>query len=92
MAVSRTKFRPPLKPAAKQRKVIHSRVKSSALGRAHKKVRMLCYFLPILGFLIIGYGIYLTLWKPETDIIIPQTVIVGGGIMTYLAIYYNKRR
>jgi len=92
MAVSRTKFRPPPKPAGKQRKVMYSRGKSSAVSRAHNKVRMLCYFLPVLGFLIIGYGIYLTLWEPETDIIIPQTVIVGGGILTYLAIYYNKRR
>ena len=92
MAVSRTKLRPPPKPAGKQRKVMYSRVKSSALSRAHNKVRKLCYFLPVLGFLIIGYGIYITLWEPETDIIIPQTVIVAGAIMTYLAIYYNKRR
>lgn len=92
MALSRTKLRPPLKPAGKKRKVKHSRVRSSALKRAHNKVRILCYFLPIFGFLIIGYGIYLTLWKPETDIIIPQTVIVGGAVLTYLAIFYNKRR
>jgi hypothetical protein len=92
MAVSSAKFRLPQKPAGKQRKVMHSRVKSSAVGRAYNKVRMLCYFLPVLGFLIIGYGICLTLWKPETDIIIPQTVIAGGAIISYLAIYYNKRR
>ena len=92
MAVSRTKFRPSSKAAGKKRKVKHSHVRSSALKRAHNKVRILCYFLPILGFLIIGYGIYLTLWKTKTDIIIPQTVMIGGAIMTYLAIYYNKRR
>jgi hypothetical protein len=91
MAVSRAQYRAPPRPAGKQGKYMHPRVKLSALGRAYNKVRWLCYFLPVLGFLIIGYGIYLTIWEPGTDIIVPQTIIVGGIALTYLAIYYNKR-
>lgn len=72
-------------------KGIQPRVKLSMLGRAYNKVRWTCYFLPILGFIIIGYGIYLAIWRPGDNIIIPQTIIAGGAIMTYLAIYYNKR-
>ena len=92
MASSRVQYRqvsgPPPKSTAKY---VQPRVKLSMLGRAYNKVRWLCYFLPVLGFVIIGYGIYLTIWERGTDIIIPQTIIVGGAILTYLAIYYNKR-
>jgi len=72
-------------------KYIHPRVKLSLMGKAYNKVRWACYFLPVLGFIIIGYGIYLTIWNPNTDIFIPQTIIAGGAVLTYLAIYYNKR-
>jgi hypothetical protein len=92
MAVSRAAYRQPSRPASQPTgRIARSRVKLSPLGRAYNKVRWLCYFLPVLGFIIIGYGIYLTIWESAMDIIIPQTVIVGGAILTYLAIYYNKR-
>ncbi|WP_455392775.1 hypothetical protein [[Eubacterium] cellulosolvens] len=91
MAISRAQYRPTGRPASKTTKYIQPRVKLSMLGKAYNKVRWLCYFLPVLGFIIIGYGIYLTIWQPGTDIIVPQTIIIGGAIMTYLAIYYNKR-
>jgi hypothetical protein len=70
---------------------IQPRVKLSLLGKAYNKVRWACYFLPILGFFIIGYGIYIALYHPMKDLIVSQTIIAGGGVMTYLAIYYNKR-
>ena len=72
-------------------KYIQPRVKLSMLGKAYNKIRWLCYFLPVLGFIIIGYGIYFALWQPMKYIIVSQTVIAGGAVMTYLAIYYNKR-
>jgi hypothetical protein len=72
-------------------KYVQPRVKLSMLGRAYNKVRWVCYFLPILGFLIIGYGVYLALYRPIGDIIVAQTIIAAGTVMTYLAIYYNKR-
>ena len=90
MAVSRAQYRQPGRVASKP-KYLQPRVKLSLLGKAYNKVRWLCYFLPVLGFIIIGYGIYITIWQPGTDIIVPQTVIVGGAVLTYLAIYYNKR-
>ena len=92
MAVSRAQYHPggrrPSKPTGKY---IHPRVKLSLLGKAYNEVRWLCYFLPILGFIIIGYGIYVAIWLPGTSIVVPQTIIAGGAILTYLAIYYNKR-
>ncbi len=72
-------------------KYVQPRVKLSMLGKAYNKIRWTCYFLPVLGFIIIGYGVYLAIWRPADDIIVSQTVIVGGAILTYLAIYYNKR-
>jgi hypothetical protein len=71
-------------------KYIQPRTKLSPLGRAYNKVRWLCYFLPLFGFIIIWYSIYLALFTNE-DIIIVQTLIAAAGVMTYLAIYYNKR-
>ena len=72
-------------------KYVHPRVKLSLLGRAYNKVRWTCYFLPILGFIIMGYGLFLAMRHPMNEIVIAQTVIVGGAIITYLSIYYNKR-
>lgn len=93
MAMSRPQYRQTSRPAGgtTTKKYIQPRVKLSGLGRAYNKVRWLCYFLPVLGFIIIGYGIYMAIWLPDTKIIIPQTVIAGGALLTYLAIYYNKR-
>ena len=96
MAVSRAQYRPGGRPAGTSSgkpkgKYISPRVKLSALGKAYNKVRWACYFLPVIGFIIIGLGIYMSVWMPEYNIIVPQTVIIGGAIMTYLAIYYNKR-
>jgi hypothetical protein len=92
MAVSRAQYRPGGRPSgAPTKKYIQPRVKLSPLGKAYNKVRWICYFLPLLGFFIIGYGIYITIWHQNTNIIYPQTIIVGGAVMTYLAIYYNKR-
>jgi hypothetical protein len=71
-------------------KYIQPRAKLSALGKAYNKVRWLCYFLPLFGFIMIWYSIYLALFTSE-DIIIVQTLIAAAGVMTYLAIYYNKR-
>ena len=87
MAVSRAQYRPSGRPAGTSSgkpkgKYISPRVKLSALGKAYNKVRC---------FIIIGLGIYMSVWMPEYNIIVPQTVIIGGAIMTYLAIYYNKR-
>ena len=88
MAVSRAQYRTSSrsKPSGKY---IQPRVKLSMLGKAYNKVRWACYFLPVLGFIIIGYGIYLTIWEQGSNILIPQTVIAGGAILTYLAIYYK---
>lgn len=92
MAMQRAQYRPSGRPAGgTTKKYIQPRVKLSGLGRAYNKVRWLCYFLPVLGFIIIGYGIYLAIWQTGTKIIVPQTVIAGGALLTYLAIYYNKR-
>ena len=92
MAVPRAQYRPSGRVAQKgSGKYIQPRVKLSLLGKAYNKVRWLCYFLPILGFIIIGYGIYITIWQSGTNVVIPQTIIGGGAILTYLAIYYNKR-
>ncbi len=92
MAVSRAQYRPGGRPSGTPtKKYIQPRVKLSLLGKAYNKVRWVCYFLPILGFIIIGYGIYIAIWHQGTNIIYPQTIIVGGAVMTYLAIYYNKR-
>jgi hypothetical protein len=96
MAVNRAQYRTGGRPsgsssAKPKGKYIQPRVKLSALGKAYNKVRWACYFLPIIGFIIIGTGIYMAVWLPGYNIIVPQTVIIGGAIMTYLAIYYNKR-
>ena len=72
-------------------RAIQPRVKLSMLGKAYNKVRWACYFLPVIGFILIFYGIYLALWHPVKYIIVAQTVIAGAAVMTYLAIYYNKR-
>ena len=72
-------------------KYVQPRVKLSMLGRAYNKVRWLCYFLPVFGFILIWYAIYLALFNPIKDIIVAQTIIAAAGVMTYLAIYYNKR-
>lgn len=88
---SRAQYRTAGRPSGKSTKYIHPRVKLSMLGKAYNKIRWTCYFLPVLGFIIIGYGIYLTIWHPSTNVAIPQTIIAGAAIMTYLAIYYNKR-
>ena len=77
--------------SGKSSRYVQPRVKLSMLGKAYNKVRWACYFLPVLGFIIIGYGIYLAINNPIENIIVSQTVIVGGAIVTYLAIYYNKR-
>ena len=92
MTYARTGYPPAGKMARKPSgRTIQPRVKLSMLGKAYNKVRWACYFLPIFGFILIFYGIYLALWNPVKYIIVSQTVIVGAAIMTYLAIYYNKR-
>ncbi len=95
MIVGRVQYRSTGRPPSKSgQKYIHPRVKLSVLGRAYNKVRWTCYFLPVLGFIIIGYGIYyaiMGLWDSDTNLFASQTIIAGGAILTYLAIYYNKR-
>ena len=92
MAVPRSNITYSGKPQSKSSgKYVQPRVKLSMLGKAYNKIRWACYFLPVLGFIIIGYGIYLALWHPVADISVSQTVIAGGAIIAYLAIYYNKR-
>ena len=71
-------------------KYIQPRAKLSLLGRAYNKVRWLCYFLPLFGFIIIWYAIYIAIMWPD-DMLQAQTLIAAAGVMTYLAIYYNKR-
>jgi len=70
---------------------VQPRVKLSLLGKAYNKVRWFCYFLPIGGYAIMFYGLYLALNDPTERLMVSQTVLAAGAIMTYLAIYYNKR-
>ena len=92
MATSRTGVQYPSRQSSKSTgKYVQPRVKLSMLGRAYNKVRWACYFLPVIGFLIIGYGLYIALYYPAKDIPVAQTVIAAGAVVTYLAIYYNKR-
>jgi hypothetical protein len=71
-------------------KYVQPRVKLSMLGKAYNKVRWLCYFLPLFGFIIIWFAIYLALFT-NVNLLKIQTLIAAAGVMTYLAIYYNKR-
>jgi hypothetical protein len=77
--------------AKTQTKYIKPRSKLSFLGRMYNKVRWLCYFLPLFGFIMIWFAMYMALTYPKDDLIVAQTLIAAAGVMTYLAIYYNKR-
>ena len=63
----------------------------SLITRIYINLRWFHHFVPLLGLVLILYGIYLSVTFPD-DIIVGQTVIIGGALISYLAIYYNKTR
>jgi hypothetical protein len=63
----------------------------SLITRIYINLRWFHHFVPLLGLVIMLYGIYLAITEPE-DIIVGQTVLVGGALIAYIAIYYNKTR
>lgn len=67
------------------------RSQQSLITRIYINLRWFHHFVPLLGLVLMIYGIYLCVTEPE-DIMVGQTVIVGGALISYLAIYYNKTR
>jgi hypothetical protein len=71
-----------VKPVARQQ---------SLITRIYINLRWFHHFLPLLGTALILYGVYLAVSFPD-DMMAGWTVIAGGALISYLAIYYNKTR
>ena len=75
-------------PAKKTRPVARQQ---STITKVYINLRWFHHFVPLLGLFIILMGIYLAMTDPE-NIIVGQTVIAGGALISFSAIYYNKTR
>ena len=63
----------------------------SLITRIYINLRWFHHFLPLLGTVLILFGIYMAVNEPD-DMLPGWTVIAGGALISYLAIYYNKTK
>ena len=68
-----------------------ARPQQSLITRIYINLRWFHHFVPLLGLFLILYGIYSMLLEPE-EYLTSWTIIGGGALISYLAIYYNKTR
>lgn len=58
----------------------------------YNAVRWMCYLLfPIAGIVFLVIGLVWAFTVEPSRFVKPLLVIIGGALLTYVSIYYNKR-
>jgi hypothetical protein len=60
--------------------------------KLYNMIRWMNYLLfPFVGVVIIFIGVGMAFANGEAEQALPRTLVIAGGIMAYVSIFYNKR-